>query len=152
MMKRFYSPSTQASYLEGIHNSMPGDVVPITEKLYSSVIGNPPAGMIRAHDDKGLPYLISAPIVDPDLPAVERAWRDSELIALTALRDRHRDQLEIEAETTLSIEQFRELLVYLQQLRDWPQSGFFPDANNRPSAPGWLAEAQQADQRSTTPN
>lgn len=142
-MKRFYSPSTQATYLEGIHGSMPNDVVPMTEELYLSVIGNPMAGTIRAHGDNGLPYLINTPVVKPDLAAVEREWRDGELLALTALRDRHRDQLEIQVDATLSDGQFKELLIYLQQLRDWPQSGSFPDINERPIKPEWLEQANR---------
>ncbi|WP_294735673.1 phage tail assembly chaperone [uncultured Pseudomonas sp.] len=119
---------------------MPEDVVPITEKRYLSVIGNPPAGMVRAHDDKGLPYLISAPVIEPDLPAIEREWRDGALLALATLRDRHRDQLEIGAATVLTGEQFNELLVYLQALRDWPQSKDFPQSDKRPLASTWIGE------------
>lgn len=75
-----------------------------------------------------------------DLVVVERAWRDDELLAVTWLRDRHRDQLEMEASTTLSDEYFMQLLVYIQALRDWPQSPNFPKAELRPVAPIWLAE------------
>lgn len=75
-----------------------------------------------------------------DQDAIERAWRDTELASLVWLRDRHRDQLEIEATTTLSGEQFTELLVYMQALRDWPQSQAFPDVGQRPTAPAWIAE------------
>ncbi|AZL67953.1 phage tail assembly chaperone [Pseudomonas oryziphila] len=70
----------------------------------------------------------------------ERAWRDAELAELIWLRDRHRDQLEIGAVTALTAEQFGELLVYMQQLRDWPQTPEFPDASVRPVVPPWIAE------------
>jgi hypothetical protein len=73
----------------------------------------------------------------------ERAWRDKELASLVWLRDRHRDQLEIEVVTTLSGEQFAELLVYMQALRDWPQSPVFPDIEQRPAASAWIAEQSQ---------
>lgn len=73
----------------------------------------------------------------------ERAWRDTELASLIWLRDRHRDQLEIGGETTLTAEQFNELLVYMQALRDWPQSTDFPDSQHRPTAPDWIAEQTQ---------
>ncbi len=43
-MKRFYSQTTQTSYLQGVHSLMPDDVVEIPEALYLSVIGNPPQG------------------------------------------------------------------------------------------------------------
>lgn len=75
-----------------------------------------------------------------DLVVVERAWRDDELLSVTWLRDRHRDQIENEVATTLSDGYFKQLLVYIQTLRDWPQSPNFPKAELRPVAPSWLAE------------
>lgn len=139
-MKRFYSQSTQTTYLQGLHASMPHDVVEISEKLYMSVIGNPLPGKVRAHDAQGLPYLVDAPIVIPDLAAQERGWRDDELSSVMWLRERHRDQLEVEAPTTLTVEQFKELLLYIQTLRDWPQSPDFPNLQHRPTTPEWIAE------------
>ena len=73
----------------------------------------------------------------------ERTWRDTALASLVWLRDRHRDQLEISGETTLTAEQFNELLVYMQALRDWPQSPDFPGSQHRPAAPDWIAEQAQ---------
>lgn len=72
----------------------------------------------------------------------ERRWRDTELASLIWLRDRHRDQLDIGGETTLTAEQFGELLVYMQALRDWPQSENFPDSGYRPSAPKFIESTQ----------
>ena len=140
---RYYSKSTGSTYIAGLHGSMPADAVEISEDLYLSVIGNPASGKARAHDDRGLPYLIDAPVQLPDLQAQEREWRDSELITATGMRDRHRDQLEIEVETTLPAEQFKELLLYMQALRDWPQSPDFPVLEQRPAAPPWIAEQTQ---------
>lgn len=77
------------------------------------------------------------------LSIIERAWRDAELVALMWLRERHRDQLEIDAPTSLDKEQFKALLMYIQALRDWPQSESFPDANFRPIAPSWVAQQLQ---------
>lgn len=137
---RFYSQTTQTTYLRGMHASMPADAVEITNELYMTVIGNPPPGKVRAHDDQGLPYLIDAPEVVLDPPTQERGWRDAELASVMWLRERHRDQLEIEAPTSIDGEQFKELLVYMQALRDWPQSTDFPDVQHRPAAPPWIAE------------
>lgn len=142
-MSRLYSKTTQTTYLTGVHSVLPADAVAISEALYLSVIGNPPPGKVRAHDDRGLPYLVDAPVPVPDLEVQEREWRDSELIAVMGMRDRHRDQLEIEVETTLTAEQFRELLVYIQALRDWPQSPDFPALEQRPAAPPWIADQAQ---------
>ncbi|MBD0703088.1 phage tail assembly chaperone [Pseudomonas sp. PSB1] len=70
--------------------------------------------------------------------AAERQWRDGQLFARQWLRDRHRDEQEISKPTTLSNEQFMELLTYLQALREWPQMDVFPDPLGRPSAPDWI--------------
>ncbi|QIH07168.1 phage tail protein [Pseudomonas sp. BIOMIG1BAC] len=134
---RLYSQTTQTTYLKGIHSDIPTDAVEISEELYLKVIGNPPPGKIREHDEKGLPYLVDAL---PDRQTVERAWRDGEFAGVLWLRERHRDQLEVSANPTLSVEQFQELLTYIQALRDWPQSKAFPDTDHRPNPPPWLAE------------
>nr|WP_256667557.1 phage tail assembly chaperone [Pseudomonas sp. Fl5BN2] len=70
----------------------------------------------------------------------ERIWRAAALAAVTWLRDRHRDQLEIKTPTTLLDNQFNELLMYMQSLRDWPQSPDFPQIEHRPVAPSWIVE------------
>lgn len=91
----------------------------------------------------------SPPEIVPSLPGSEalavqeRAWRDGELASLMWLRERHRDQMEIGRETTLSAEQFTELLEYMQDLRDWPQSPDFPGIEQRPLPPAWIAEQTQ---------
>ncbi|MHA6159495.1 phage tail assembly chaperone [Pseudomonas sichuanensis] len=81
-------------------------------------------------------------VTAPPVPTAdsERQWRDTELAALVWLRDRHRDQLEIGAVTTLTVEQFTDLLVYMQKLRDWPQSEGFPMVEQRPVPPEWIAD------------
>lgn len=142
-MKRLYSQSTQTTYISGLHAVIPADAVEISKDLYLSIIANPVPGKIRAHDEQGLPYLVDAPEVLSDPAVQERQWRDLELASVMWLRERHRDQLEIEAPTTLTGEQFKELLVYMQALRDWPQSPDFPQAEHRPVAPSWIAEQPQ---------
>lgn len=140
-MQRFYSPSTGCSYLSSIHGkNMPKDVFEISEDVYVAVIGNPAPGMIRAHDKQGMPYLTDPPVVIPDPEVEERKWRDAELSSVMWLRERHRDQQEIGSDTTLSRDQFSGLLVYMQQLRDWPQSPEFPAAEHRPVGPNWLSQ------------
>jgi hypothetical protein len=143
-MKRYYSKTTQTTYVSGIHAAMPEDAVEISELRYQEVIANPAAGKVRGHDDKGLPILVDPlPPTVEDLSVQERQWRDSEVERIKWLRERHRDQLEIEGPTTLTAEQFSELLIYMQALRDWPQSSDFPDSQHRPTAPGWIAEEVQ---------
>lgn len=145
MDTRYYSKTTGCTYLTSTHGAkMPPDAVPIDEERYLSVFGNPPPGKIRSHDAQGLPILI-----DPLPPSVEtisareRLWRDAEIEGVKWLRERHRDQLDLAEQTTLTPEQFNELLAYIQALRDWPQSPDFPDSQHRPIAPEWIAEQTQ---------
>jgi hypothetical protein len=139
-MKRFYSRSTSCAYIVGIHQAMPPDAVEISAERYDAVIANPVSGKVRGHDAEGLPILIDPA---PDAAGDERNWRDSELSSVIWLRDRHRDQLDLGTETALTPEQFTELLVYIQALRDWPQSPDFPDSQHRPTASDWIAEQTQ---------
>lgn len=70
----------------------------------------------------------------------ERAWRDAQVQSVEWLRNRHRDEVEQGIETTLSTEQYEELLAYIQALRDWPTAAGFPDAVNRPAVPVWVGQ------------
>nr|WP_262925826.1 phage tail assembly chaperone [Pseudomonas chlororaphis] len=111
--------------------------------MYLSVIGNPEPGKIRVHNDSGLPYLVDAPEPSIDLPSQERSWRNAQLSAVMWLRERHRDQAEAGVVPTLNNEEFKELISYIQLLRDWPQSPHFPDSQYRPVAPPWITEQTQ---------
>lgn len=143
---RLYSQATGCCYLKGIHAVMPEDVVEISHERFDAVIGNPELGKVRSHDAEGLPILIDPPeveLTDDELAANERAWRDAEVSSTEWLVSRHRDEQYMQLATTLTAEQFAELLVYRQALRDWPQSEAFLDAEQRPVAPPWIAEQTQ---------
>ncbi|AUO49858.1 hypothetical protein C1C98_23000 [Pseudomonas ogarae] len=73
----------------------------------------------------------------------ERVWRNTELQSTEWLVTRHRDEQDLTQDTTLTTEQFAELLGYREELRDWPQSEHFPDSQYRPVAPPWIAEQTQ---------
>ena len=83
----------------------------------------------------------SPPTDDP--AEAERAWRDGEIAAHEWLVSRHRAEVELQRDTTLTAEQYAELLQYLQALRDWPAAEAFPDSAQRPVAPPWIAEQTQ---------
>lgn len=140
-MRTFYSQSTGCTYLEGLHAQMPEDAVQITQERLMSVLGNPQPGKVRGHDELGLPILMDPP--PAMLENAERNWRDSEIERVQWLRERHRDQLEMDQQPTLMPEQFSELLTYLRNLRDWPQSPDFPLADGRPAIPAWIVEQAQ---------
>ncbi len=73
----------------------------------------------------------------------ERRWRDGELESVKWLRERHRDEVELGSSTSLSTDEYGELLAYMQLLRDWPQSSKFPVQKYRPKKPGWIAVQTQ---------
>ncbi|WP_337154092.1 hypothetical protein [Pseudomonas protegens] len=117
---------------------------------------NPETNRVHAYDDDAPAHFISSQLILMSEEEVrlhiesatapspvslgERVWRDSALDSVRWLRERHRDQLEIEVPTTLATAQFKQLLVYMQALRDWPQSPHFPDSQYRPVAPSWVTE------------
>lgn len=87
---------------------------------------------------------VPLPLVEPDERAEsERFWRDAELGAVTWLRERHRDEVELGGATSLTVEHYGELLGYMQSLRDWPQASDFPDAKQRPIRPAWIDRQTQ---------
>lgn len=123
---------------------MPDDVVPITEARYWEVIASPAFGKVRDHDADGLPILIDPPTQTLDeLSEFARGWRDVQIARVNWLRERHRDQVEMGQQPTLTPEQFSELLSYVRSLRDWPQLPGFPSADSRPIEPDWVAEQIQ---------
>lgn len=142
-MERLYSQTTGTCYISGVHPEIPGDAVSISDDRYDAVIANPRYGQVRSHDAQGLPILIDPPVIgqtDEQQAADERVWRDAEVSSTEWLVTRHRDELDMQLDTTLTAEQFAELLVYRQALRDWPQTEAFPDSTQRPVAPPWIAE------------
>ncbi|MEE1889505.1 phage tail assembly chaperone [Pseudomonas carassii] len=157
-MKKFYSPSARGFYDESFHGnrfvvglsgelvqnpecSIPGDAVEVTDEVHAWLLAGQSAGKHISLSPGGMPTLVDPPPPSAEeLAATERHWRDQELGSAIWLRDRHRDQQEIATNTTLTAEQFRELLVYMQALRDWPQAEQFPEIAYRPVAPPWLAE------------
>jgi hypothetical protein len=112
----------------------------LTEAARDELLADEADGKVLSPDAKGFPVALDPPDRATQLAEKERTWRDQVMVSLMGLRDRHRDQLQIEIDTTLTDEQFKELLVHMQALRDWPQSSDFPDTQYRPSLPLWLAE------------
>ena len=111
----------------------------ISEARRDALLAEESTGKVLKPDTNGFPIaMFAAPPTGAQLAERERVWRDTELASVMWLRERHRDQLEIEAPTSINREQFRELLHYMQELRDWPQSADFPNGQKRPAAPLWV--------------
>ncbi len=130
---------------------------------YRGVVYNIETGSAIQHDELGeLPYGFTAkPCPGPDYLWVDgewlldeaaqarreqraaRAWRDGEIESIKWLRERHRDESDLNIAHTLTADQFAELLTYMQALRDWPQTAEFPTGEHRPVAPEWIADQSQ---------
>lgn len=137
-----FSITTGCFYDVRIHKDIPDDAVDVTDAQFQDLSTGRNTG--KQIGSKG-GFLI---LVDPE-PVVltreesearERAWRNAELERVKWLRERHRDQHEMGVAPALTADQFGELLAYMQDLRDWPQSELFPDSEQRPNAPSWVAE------------
>ena len=119
---------------------VPKGAMPVTRRTFEQTLAR----------EKGVAYLSAEgkvefrviDILNPEERAAseERAWRDAEVESVKWLRERHRDEMDLEIASTLTAEQFKELLTYLQALRDWPQSPDFPTQALRPIQPDWIAE------------
>lgn len=137
----FYSPSTRGFYDDTIHAKLPTDAVAISEEDRAELLAGEAQGLQISVDATGWPVLMKPmPQTAEQEAAVERNWRDSALLLPCAMRDRHRDEVELGGATTLTAEHYAVLLLYIQQLRDWPQSDQFPMIEHRPVAPPWIAE------------
>lgn len=68
-----------------------------------------------------------------------RALRDMAIRETSWLVDRHRDEQDAALATTLTAEQYADLLAYRQQLRDLPSTPCWP-AIDIPPPPAWLAQ------------
>lgn len=138
MSSFFYSPLVGAFYPKGARD-IPDDALEVSQSEFLQLTAARNRGRKILVEGERLTDVDRAWTAD-ELAAVARAARDAELMSLEWLRNRHRDQLDIGADTTLTTGQFAELLLYLQALRDWPQSDAFPSIEHRPIAPLWIAD------------
>ncbi len=136
MKKFFFCPETLGLYPgEPYGDAIGKKCVELTESEYRAV-----AGHSLAAGPDGRPVLASTlPPTPAQLEAVERTWRDSELTRTEWIIARHRDEADMGQPTTLTAEQYGELLAWRQLLRDWPAAPAFPDRAGRPAPPDWLA-------------
>ena len=104
-----------------------------SQEVFAFELGFSEQGGLFAIPEEEALELASRPVPISDLRFSERKWRDAQLSEVTWLRERHRVQREIEVSTVLSDAHFKELLIYIQSLRDWPQSSDFPNSEHRPA-------------------
>jgi len=140
MKKYFFCPETLGLYPNSLYGDAMGKAgIELSESEYCAL-----AGHALALDKDGRPVLAAdLPLTFKQLAANERAWRDTELSRTEWLVARHRDEIEIGLATTISANQYRELLAWRQLLRDWPASAEFPATDDRPQEPEWIRQHTQ---------
>ncbi|MFL3984718.1 tail fiber assembly protein [Pseudomonas aeruginosa] len=140
-MPILYCAETGGFYLPGMGPAGLA-VVEISTARHVELRAAQSTGQVIVPDAAGLPVAIDKVPTSDELEERERRWRDGRLRLVSGVRDRHRDELELGLATTLTSEQFAELLEYIQQLRDWPQSEQFPVAEHRPAPPAWYQSGE----------
>lgn len=144
-MQFLYSPRERGIFSLDLHakDAIPDDVVEITPEQYRQIVdGVAAGGAVEMADTGHLQVVLPKPVVINEETLriqQERAWRNAEIERVKWLRERHRDELDQQLATSLDGDQFGQLLVYVQQLRDWPQSQVFPDPEHRPLVPDWIS-------------
>ncbi|WP_248915876.1 phage tail assembly chaperone [Pseudomonas moorei] len=139
----YYSPSVNGFYNSDVYaaENLPLDAISLSKERYEELRDGQSGVKRIALNANGVPALVDVVVDDEQMAANrERYWRDTEIARIQWLRERHRDELELSSPTSLTAEQYVELLAYLQLLRDWPQSDNFPDQDFRPVKPEWIVE------------
>lgn len=67
----------------------------------------------------------------------EKSRRTYEINNVSWYIERHRGQLELGIDTSITEEQYKQVLEYIQKLRDWPSCDGWPDVN-MPEKPEWM--------------
>lgn len=136
----YYCAETAGFYSPAVHKVIPEGAVVLTDQDYALLKKGLELGKQIRLDDAGQPVLVDRQVSLEEATANERAWRDAQLVSTEWLTARHRDEQDMASPTTLTAEQFAELLTYRQSLRDWPAAGAFPSAIERPAAPPWIEQ------------
>ncbi|MCP3788926.1 MULTISPECIES: phage tail assembly chaperone [Pseudomonas] len=150
-MKIFYADSLGFDVLDaglGGKRMPPPGAVTVSDDEYIQLFAGQALGQRILADDAGRPYLADPlPPTSEMMAASERIWRDRELAASDGMVARHRDELESELKPSLLKQHYAELQTYRKRLRDWPQSGKFPQEEHRPEAPTWISELMRSHPR-----
>lgn len=146
MSQVYFSPSTTTFFRTDTHGvpgtescKMPSDVVEVSQDVFEAMTEARSQGMRLISDGDGQPIAVKrlAPTV-AELAEDERLWRDRELGSTEWLVARHRDEKDMGQVTSISLDEFSELLIYRNRLREWPTEATFPDESKRPQKPEWL--------------
>jgi len=132
----YYSKQTNSFYTKEIYGkNIPTDAVEITPEQHAALLQGQSEGKIITADENGYPILVDPPGPTPEqLATSARADRDAKLTATSWLVERHREEQET-GTTTLTDQEYADLLAYRQALRDVPQQDGFPESIDWPDLP-----------------
>lgn len=135
----FYCSKNKGFYLSQLHrDAIPDGAVEITEKEYEALKAGQSAGQIITANDKGEPILENHPPLSKEqVESSARAARDEAIASSMWIAERHRSEVSIGAESTITEQQYIQLLTYHQSLRDWPAQPGWPEID-MPTEPDWL--------------
>jgi len=113
-------------------------VIKLSDAQYRGLLAGQGEGKRMAIDENGLPVLLDPAPLSPDqLADAKRAARDAALSATDWLIARHQDETFAGRGTTLTADQFDELLAYRKALRDLPLADGWPGVD-LPATPDFL--------------
>jgi len=132
----FFAASTLGFY--AADQAAPADAVEITAEQRDALLAGQTAGQRIAADADGQPILADPlPPSAEDRAAQSRRMADAAITGTQPLVERHRDEVDIGAGTTLTAAQFAALLAWRQAVRGWAAASGWPDVP-LPAAPAWL--------------
>ena len=127
-MTIFFSKSVGNFVDDTIWAKLPEDAVEVNYEDYRAFVEARNDGTkVVLGDESGKPYLADAPPPSPeDLAANIRRIRDQKLLDIQWRVDRYRTQLDLGIETADTPATYRQLLSYMQALRDITAQESFP--------------------------
>lgn len=137
MTSCYFSASTRAFYDPAVwSHDLPADCVQITPDHHTRLLGELSEGLVLSVDAAGRPVTIepSGPGAE-QLALMARQRRDTEIASVQWLIERHRSELSLQLNTTLTDEDYLLVHRYVQDLRDVPEQDSFPHDIEWPSLP-----------------
>lgn len=140
----FYCSENNGFYSSQVHgDSIPKGAIEITNEEYEALKAGQSAGLIITANDQGEPILVNHPPLSKEqVESSARAARDEAIASSMWIAERHRSEVSIGTVSTITEQQYIQLLTYHQSLRDWPAQPGWPDID-MPPAPDWLAEMKK---------
>jgi len=136
-MNYMYSKTTNQFYIPGVHGDIPPDATVCSADVVRRVLSEIRHGFALSPAANGDPAVVEFAASLDELMEAARLRRDAVISSTMWIVERHRDQLELGIETSISTEKYTELLTYHQALRDWPARLGWPDID-MPQSPEWL--------------